>query len=53
LSKTTSLRPPVTLLERIRLAANKWDVPCQSLVKVWLAEKLEEEEGQEPARVPD
>jgi predicted DNA binding CopG/RHH family protein len=36
-----SLRLPVSLLERIKLAANKRDVPYQSLIKVWLAEKLE------------
>jgi predicted DNA binding CopG/RHH family protein len=30
---------PVTLLERIKVAANKRDVPYQSLIKTWLAEK--------------
>jgi predicted DNA binding CopG/RHH family protein len=34
-----SLRLPVTLLERIKIAANKRDVPYQSLIKIWLAEK--------------
>jgi predicted DNA binding CopG/RHH family protein len=34
-----SLRLPVTLLERIKVAANKRDVPYQSLIKTWLAEK--------------
>jgi predicted DNA binding CopG/RHH family protein len=34
-----SLRLPVTLLERIKIAANKRDVPCQSLIKTWLSEK--------------
>ena len=34
-----SLRLPVTLLERIKVAANKRDVPNQSLIKTWLAEK--------------
>ncbi len=34
-----SLRLPVTLLERIKIAANKRDVPYQSLIKTWLAEK--------------
>jgi len=41
-TKSISLRLPVDLLERIRLAANKRDVPYQSLIKVWLAEKVEE-----------
>ena len=36
-----SLRLPVTLLERIKIAANKRDVPYQSLIKTWLAEKTE------------
>jgi predicted DNA binding CopG/RHH family protein len=36
-----SLRLPVILLERIKVAANKRDVPCQSLIKTWLAEKTE------------
>jgi predicted DNA binding CopG/RHH family protein len=34
-----SLRLPVTLLERIKIAANKRDVPYQSLIKTWLADK--------------
>jgi predicted DNA binding CopG/RHH family protein len=37
-----SLRLPVGLLERIKVAANKRDVPYQSLIKVWLTEKLEQ-----------
>jgi predicted DNA binding CopG/RHH family protein len=36
-----SLRLPATLLERIRVAANKRDVPYQSLIKMWLSEKAE------------
>jgi len=36
-----SLRLPVALLEQIKIAANKRDVPYQSLIKTWLAEKLE------------
>lgn len=36
-----SLRLPVSLLERIKIAANKRDVPYQSLIKMWLAEKAE------------
>src|SRR5207245_2313742 len=30
-------------LERIKLVANKRDVPYQSLIKIWLAEKAETE----------
>ena len=36
-----SLRLPTGLLEQIKVAANKRDVPYQSLIKTWLAEKLE------------
>lgn len=38
-----SLRLPQGLLDRIKLAANKRDVPYQSLIKVWLAEKADAE----------
>ncbi len=35
-----SLRLPVSLLEDIKIAAHKRDVPYQSLIKMWLAEKV-------------
>ena len=41
-TKTISLRLPESLLDRIRVQANRLDVPYQSLMKVWLAEKAEE-----------
>jgi predicted DNA binding CopG/RHH family protein len=40
---TISLRLPQGLLDRIKVAANKRDVPYQSLIKVWLAEKVDAE----------
>ncbi|OHC73895.1 MAG: hypothetical protein A3G18_09855 [Rhodospirillales bacterium RIFCSPLOWO2_12_FULL_58_28] len=40
-TKAISLRLPVDLLERIKAAANKRDVPYQSLIKVWLSEKID------------
>jgi len=40
-STSISLRLPVSLLERIKVAANKRDMPYQSLIKVWLSEKLD------------
>jgi predicted DNA binding CopG/RHH family protein len=40
-TKAISLRLPVDLLERIKTAANRRDVPYQSLIKVWLAEKVD------------
>ena len=36
-----SLRMPISLLERIKMAAHKRDVPYQSLIKTWLAETLD------------
>jgi predicted DNA binding CopG/RHH family protein len=36
-----SLRLPLALLERIKIAANKRDMPYQSLIKAWLAEKID------------
>lgn len=41
--KTISLRLPESLLEELKMLANKKDVPYQSLLKVYLAEKIEEE----------
>jgi predicted DNA binding CopG/RHH family protein len=38
-----SLRLTQSTLERIKIAANKRDVPYQSLIKVWLDEKLDAE----------
>ena len=40
-TRAISLRLPVPLLERIKVAANRRDVPYQSLIKMWLAEKVE------------
>ena len=37
---TISIRLPLGLLEQIKIAANKRDVPYQSLIKMWLAEKF-------------
>ena len=39
-SRTISLRLPQHLLDSIKAAANARDVPYQSLIKVWLQEKL-------------
>ena len=42
-TKTISLRLPESMLADIKIAANKRDVPYQSLIKVWLAEKVEQQ----------
>ena len=39
-TKTISLRLPQHMLDSIKAAANSRDVPYQSLIKVWLQEKL-------------
>ena len=39
-TKTISLRLPKHLLDEIKAAANSRDVPYQSLIKIWLQEKL-------------
>ena len=41
-TQAISLRLPLSLLEQIKIEANRRDVPYQSLIKVWLAEKAEQ-----------
>ncbi len=41
-TKTISLRLPESLLDRIKIEANKRDMPYQSLIKAWLAEDVKE-----------
>ena len=41
--RTISLRLPVAMIEDLKVLANKKDVPYQSLLKVFLAERLERE----------
>ena len=40
-TKTISLRLPEGLLDRIKIEANKRDMPYQSLIKAWLADDVE------------
>lgn len=42
-TKTISLRLPETLLANLKMLANKRDVPYQSLLKIFLAERVEAE----------
>jgi predicted DNA binding CopG/RHH family protein len=42
-TKTISLRLPEHMLDEIKLIANKRDVPYQSLMKTFLADRLEQE----------
>ena len=41
--KTISLRLPESMLEELKLLANKRDVPYQSLLKVFLSERIRKE----------
>jgi predicted DNA binding CopG/RHH family protein len=41
--KTISLRLPVSMIEDLKVLANRRDVPYQSLLKVFLAERLARE----------
>ncbi len=41
--KSISLRLPESMIEELKLLANKKDVPYQSLLKIFLAERIGEE----------
>ena len=41
--RTISLRLPESMLDGLKLIANRRDIPYQSLIKVFLAEKIEKE----------
>ena len=41
--RTISIRLPVSIIEDLKLLANQRDVPYQSLLKVFLAERLAKE----------
>lgn len=43
--RTISLRLPEIMLENLKMLANKRDVPYQSLLKLYLSERIEEELG--------
>lgn len=42
-TKAISLRLPEVMLNHLRMMANKRDIPYQSLIKVFLAERIEQE----------
>ena len=41
--RTISLRLPVSMIEDLKVLANRRDVPYQSLLKVFLAERIDRE----------
>lgn len=42
-TRTISIRLPESMIERLKILANKRDVPYQSLLKMYVADKIEEE----------
>lgn len=42
-TKTISLRLPQSIIDQLKRLANKRDVPYQSLLKMFLSEKIQEE----------
>lgn len=48
--RTISLRLPVTIIARLKQLANKRDMPYQSLLKMFLAERLDEEVAEQGHR---
>jgi len=42
-TKTISLRLPEFILEELKMIANKRDVPYQSLIKIFLKERIDQE----------
>ncbi len=50
-TRTVSIRLPESLIAELKTLANKRDVPYQSLVKIFLAEKVREENA--PYNTPD
>ena len=42
-TRTISIRLPQPMIDRLKVLANKRDVPYQSLLKMYVAEKIEEE----------
>lgn len=50
---TISLRLPQGMLDELRILANQQDVPYQSLLKVYLAERLAAERGRSVKEQPN
>jgi len=46
--RTISLRLPASMIEDLKLLAHRRDVPYQSLLKVFLAERLDQERRPRP-----
>jgi len=44
-TKTIPLRLPEFILDELKVLAHKWDVPYQSLIKMFLKDRIDEELG--------
>jgi predicted DNA binding CopG/RHH family protein len=42
-TRTISIRLPESMIERLKVLANKRDIPYQSLLKMFVADRIEEE----------
>jgi predicted DNA binding CopG/RHH family protein len=42
-TKSISIRLPESMIENLKVIANKKDVPYQSLIKVYISDKIDEE----------
>jgi predicted DNA binding CopG/RHH family protein len=42
-TRTVSIRLPVTMIESLKMLANERDVPYQSLLKMFVADRIKEE----------
>lgn len=51
-TRTITIRVTESLLNALKVIANKKDVPYQSLVKIFLDEKVKEEFGSQVKRIP-
>ncbi len=49
-TETISLRLPKSLLEQLKILANKHDVPYQTLLKLFVAERVQMEFNKRPAK---
>jgi len=50
--RTISLRLPESMIAELKLLANQRDVPYQSLLKVFLAERIQAELSAAPSKAP-
>jgi predicted DNA binding CopG/RHH family protein len=48
--KTISIRLPEMMLEELKVLANKRDIPYQSLLKIFLADRLKDELEHSPSK---